>query len=319
MKARVVVALMLVVGLMCTSAHSFPPKRTDKGYVDAVTKGAGIWIQLSVIDDGGAPVADADVRATLSFHDGFRHVQGRTDSLGNVSVRGMTTGDDIVLRIVKDGYYSSEYKTSYLRFAENRAVEDGKWQPWGEKRTLVLRKILHPVQLKRFYGFLDVPMTNEWIGLDLEIGDWIAPHGKGKTEDLQLNVSWDGLPKTKSRDCSVEVRVPGNLNAGYFSNKIIESEYASAIRANTNAIYTVSAFNWIERVKGVRMKENSYWKGRDFVVRLRSEANAEGLIVKANYCCVRRLEVNPGAKGHPVLGLRCVFNDKINDYNLEMK
>ena len=89
MKARVVVVLMLVVGLMCTSAHSFPPKRTDKGYVDAVTKGAGIWIQLSVIDDGGAPVADADVRATLSFHDGFRHVQGRTDSLGNVSVNGL--------------------------------------------------------------------------------------------------------------------------------------------------------------------------------------------------------------------------------------
>ena len=141
MKARVVVVLMLVVGLMCASAHSFPPKRTDKGYVDAVTKGAGIWIQLSVIDDGGAPVADADVRATLSFHDRFRHVQGRTDSLGNVSVRGMTTGDDIVLRIVKDGYYSSEYKTSYLRFAENRAVEDGKWQPWGEKRTLVLTRL----------------------------------------------------------------------------------------------------------------------------------------------------------------------------------
>ena len=206
-----------------------------------------------------------------------------------------------------------------MRLAENRAVEDGKWQPWGEERTLVLRKILNPVQLKRFYGFLDVPMTNEWIGLDLEMGDWIAPLGKGKTEDLQLNVSWDGLPKTKSRDCSVAVRVPGDLNAGYFSNKIIESEYASAIRVNTNATYTVSAFNWVERVNGVRMKENSYWEDRDFVVRLRSEANAEGLIVKANYCCVRRLEVNPGAKGHPVLGLRCVFNDKINDYNLEMK
>ena len=319
MKARVIVILMLVVGLMGTSAHSFPPKRTDKGYVDAVTKGADMWIQLSVVDDDGAPVPDADVRATFAFHDGFRHAQGRTDSLGKVSVKGITTGDEIVLRIVKEGYYCSEYKTSYLRFAENRAVEDGKWQPWGEERTLVLRKILNPVQLKRFYGFLDVPMTNEWIGLDLEMGDWIAPHGKGKTEDLQLNVSWDGLPKAKSRDCSVAVRIPGNLNAGYFSNKIIESEYASAIRANTNAIYTVSAFNWIERVKGVGMKENSYWKDRDFVVRLRSEANAEGLIVKANYCCVRRLEVNPGAKGHPVLGLRCVFNDKINDYNLEMK
>ena len=114
MKAREVVILMLVVGLMGASAHSFPPKRTDKGYVDAISKGADTWIELSVVKDDGVPVPDADVRATFAFHDGFRHAKGRTDSLGKVSVRGVTTGDDIVLRVVKDGYYGSEYKTSYF-------------------------------------------------------------------------------------------------------------------------------------------------------------------------------------------------------------
>ena len=67
MKAREVVILMLVVGLMGASAHSFPPKRTDKGYVDAVTKGADMWIQLSVVDDDGVTVEGAEIKAIFSF------------------------------------------------------------------------------------------------------------------------------------------------------------------------------------------------------------------------------------------------------------
>ena len=137
MKARVVVILMLVVGLMGASAHSFPPKRTDKGYVDAVTKGADIWIQLSVVDDDGVPIEGAEIKAIFSFRGGFRHVQCETGSDGNASIHGKTTGDEIVVMISKQGHYGSQIKTSYLRFGENRPVEDGKWQPWGESRKVI--------------------------------------------------------------------------------------------------------------------------------------------------------------------------------------
>ena len=317
MKYKVLSMQVAVLLLAMSNAFAFPPKRTDKGYVDAVTKGADIWIQLSVVDDGDAPVPDADVRATLSFHDGFRHVQGRTDSLGKASVRGITTGDEVVLRIVKDGYYSSEYKTSYLRFAENRAVEDGKWQPWGERRTVALRKIGDPAKLCRFRDFLTAPSTNEWFGLDLAMGDWIKPYGKGEVEDLQLNVLWDGLPKTRSKNCMVAVRVPGNCNAGYFADKVKESEYASPIKASTNNVYAISEFDWIERNQGIRMQEKSFWNDKSLVLRLRCEVDDRGEIVKANYCCVQKLEVSPGMKGNAILDLATCFNPTANDVNLE--
>ena len=317
MRDKIRVLIMVVLSLPMLSVRAFPPKRTDKGYVDAVTKGADIWIQLSVVDDDGAPVPDADVKATLSFHDGFRHVQGRTDSLGNVSVRGVTTGDDIVLRIVKDGYYSSEYKTSYLRLAENRAVEDGKWKPWGEKRTVVLRKIGNPAKLCRFRDFLTVPSTNEWVGLDLAMGDWTKPYGKGVVEDLQLNALWDGLPKAGSKNCMVAVRVPGNCNAGYFADKVKESEYASPLKASTNNVYALSAFDCTESNQGLRMLGKSFWNDKALVLRLRCEVDDRGEIVKANYCCVQKLEVSPGMKGNAILDLATYFNPAVDDVNLE--
>lgn len=306
-----------VLFLAISNALAFPPKRTDKGYVDAVTKGADTWIELSVVDDDGVPVPDADVRATFAFHDGFRHAKGRTDSLGKVSVKGITTGDEIVLRIVKEGYYCSEYKTSYLRFAENRAVEDGKWQPWGERRTMVLREIGNPAKLYRYRDFLTVPITNEWVGLDLAIGDWVKPYGKGVAEDLQLNVLWDGLPKAGCKNCMVAVRVPGNCNAGYFADKVKESEYASPLGASTNNVYVISEFDWIERKQGLRMQEKSFWNDKSLVLRLRCEVDNRGEIVKANYCCVQKLEVSPGMKGNAILDLATSFNPTDNDVNLE--
>lgn len=317
MKGKVFLMQVAVLLLVVSNAFAVPPKRTDKGYIDAVTKGADLWIQLLVVDDDGAPVPDADVKATLSFRDGFRHVQGRTDFLGNVSVRGVTTGDDIVLRVVKEGYYSSEYKTCYLRLAENRAVEDGKWQPWGERRTVLLRKIGNPAKLCRFRDFLTVPITNGWIGLDLAIRDWVKPYGKGECEDLQLNVLWDGLHKAGSKNCKVAVRVPGNCNAGYFVDKVKESEYASPLRASTNNIYVMSEFDWIERKQGLRMQAKSFWNDKSLVLRLRCEVDDRGEIVKANYCCVQKLEVSPGMRGNAILDLATSFNPKDNDVNLE--
>ena len=120
--------------LVAFNACAFPPKRTDKGYIDAISKGADTWIELSVVDDEGVPVEGAEVKAIFSFRSGFRHVQCETGADGNASIRSKTTGDEIVVMISKQGHYGSQIKTSYLRFGENRPVEDGKWQPWGESR-----------------------------------------------------------------------------------------------------------------------------------------------------------------------------------------
>ena len=88
MKAKLTLLGVLFSILTALDTLAVPAKRTDKGYVDAVTKGADTWIELSVVDDDGAPVPDADVRATFAFHEGFRHENFHTDGHGMVSVKG---------------------------------------------------------------------------------------------------------------------------------------------------------------------------------------------------------------------------------------
>ena len=135
------VLIMVVLSLPMLSVLAVPPKRTDKGYIDAISKGADTWIELSVVDDDGVPVEGAEIKAIFSFRGGFRHVQCKTGLDGNASIHGKTTGDEIVVMISKQGHYGSHIKTSYLRFGENRPVEDGKWQPWGESRKVMLKRI----------------------------------------------------------------------------------------------------------------------------------------------------------------------------------
>jgi hypothetical protein len=45
------------------------------------------------------------------------------------------------------------------------------------------------------------PVYDQWVGFDLEVADWVAPHGKGKTADflLRFKNEFKGLEETYSR------------------------------------------------------------------------------------------------------------------------
>lgn len=55
---------------------------------------------------------------------------------------------------------------------------------------VVLPRILNPIPLYAQHGgsatAIAFPVQNEWVGFDLEVADWVAPHGKGKTADFLL-------------------------------------------------------------------------------------------------------------------------------------
>ena len=314
MKARVVVILMLVVGLMGASAHSFPPKRTDKGYVDAISKGADTWIELSVVDDEGVPVEGAEVKAIFSFRGGFRHVQCETGADGNASIRSKTTGDEIVVLISKQGHYGSQIKTSYLRFGENRPVEDGKWQPWGESRKVMLKRIKNPVVLRQSDLSLTIPDTNTWFGVDLECGDWVKPHGKGVVADCEVRVTWDGCSPYRCKLCKTDIRFTGPFSGAYDVKNVEESDMPFPYEAQTNAVYR-QIFEHYDRKDGRKLRE-SLRPNFTRVARVRCVVSEKGELLKANYCGLRCIEASPG-DGKAILGLTSVFNPTPNDTNLE--
>ena len=65
MAEKIRVLIMVVLSLPMLSVLAVPSKRTDKGYIDAISKGADTWIVLSVVDDCGVPVEGAEIKAIV--------------------------------------------------------------------------------------------------------------------------------------------------------------------------------------------------------------------------------------------------------------
>lgn len=286
-------------------------------YQQATSKGAKTKIELRVVDDDGFPVSNADVDVNFALGVDFRSGQFRTDADGVAVVEGVTTGNTVEFFVNKESYYNSYLKLRYLKFGENRKVSDGRWQPWGEVRKIKLRKIANAKTISCCNGHLDVPLTNVWLGLDVKCGDWVKPYGKGVFADFELLVLWDCMPKPSSKDCTLAIRMCDENSGGIFADKVIESEFPYTRLARTNDVFSVMTFGWKEREGGVLMREQSYWKHRDFVFRTRCVKDKEGRIIESHYGCFRKLEVSPGDDKHPVLRIHSVFNPTPNDPNLE--
>lgn len=292
----------------------------DREFEHAMVNGAKVSMVLHVTDDDGVPVDMAKVNVLLgmNFREKANFVDGFTSANGEIQIEGTTTGNEVEISVTKDGYYRSEERICLITRPGANKVKDGKWQPWGEVRNVVLRKIDNPVPLRHHCRFVDVPQTNAWIGLDLERGDWIGPFGKGDVSDIELKVMWDGRPVTSSRDCTMQVRIPGEFCGGTFVDKVLESEYPNPKSAPTNYSYAVRSFDWKDRENGVRLLKQSFWERRCLVTRLRCKVDEFGQIKESHFGCICALEATPGDSSRPILAIACVFNSTPNDHNLEM-
>ena len=116
---------------------------------------------------------------------------------------------------VPQGYYRSTWPK--YKFQK---VENGRWIPENPTIKYVLKKKRNPIPLyvKSLNEGLPVPLFDRKCGYDFEAGDWVTPHGIGKTTDIFF------LVKIKKEangdfDSSIEVTFP-NEGDGliYFEN-----------------------------------------------------------------------------------------------------
>ena len=115
----------------------------------AHSKGAEAKECFQVVDPEGGPVVDAKVRCTFWLgggHSGWRDVCGVTDTNGLCAIIGMSRAN-LEYFVAKDGYYQSHGKVDYINTRSVPAVVDGKWQPYGETRMVVLKRIIHPKEM----------------------------------------------------------------------------------------------------------------------------------------------------------------------------
>lgn len=285
---------------------------------DAYTKGALAKIVYRVIDDKGTPVSNATVQVTFKS-DGRPQDDATyclpTDSNGVVST-AHRVNDKVSCVIHKEGYYLSHDIRSFMDVPQSRVV-DGRWQPYGEIRTIVLKKIRCPVVEGKQYVEQSIPVYGEWCGYDLEVADWVSPHGTGKCNDMMIRFS--------SREVSpvdfgykMELSFSHLPFAGvYVQRKETFSGFTCAYSASTNATYKNHIEFEVDRTGATRRIWNQLDEGSYLVFRTRTKTDVHGNLVSAHYG-----RIDGKWKFHELHRMKIrgiYFNSASNDPNLEDK
>ena len=161
----------------------------------AVTSKADVGdfqVSVKVIDESGKPMPGVNVSASYVRSTSLipaanniseKQVNFTTDKDGQVVIKDSGVCNNYVYCGVKPvkGYYPDA--TKEFRFQN---VKSGNWQPWNPTIEFILKPVgvQVPMFAKKIEWDTSVPEINKPIGYDLEIGDWVAPFGKGKTSDF---------------------------------------------------------------------------------------------------------------------------------------
>jgi hypothetical protein len=145
-------------------------------------------VTVRVIDEQGYPVTNAtagigfskNIPAGKGWGTRTFSINGQTDTNGMFSAEAESNPSGSC-SARKEGYYP----TLGIDFMFTNVVVD-HWQPWNPILAIVLRKIDNPVLMyaKRVPIENEIPITDESVGYDLMLGDWVTPYGKGQVADF---------------------------------------------------------------------------------------------------------------------------------------
>ena len=296
--------------------------KEDPEFDKAISRGAKTKIELHVVDDEGVPVPKANVRVTLGMVTTVNIINGQTDTNGVFIIEGKTRGNEIIIQPKKEGYYNSE-KTIIYWGNVNIKVKNGRWQPYGEKITIVLRKKHNPSSslITDFYNtyFKKTKELNKWIGFDLEQNDYVEPYGNGKVSDFEIFIEWDGELdySISTTGCVFNIRFTDQFGGFYAIDKALYSDFKGQYVANINNNYSQYIELGTKKNTEGEIKTDWFDKKKCWVVRSRCVVNEKGELISANYSTIYRFDLCREEDKSAGIRLIRVFNPKPNDINLE--
>ncbi len=242
--------------------------------------GAKGQVTLCVVDSQGTVVTNASIKAGFyNPRKGDDVCIGQTDSNGLFTASGNSI-DDMNYSIGKDGYYETIGKHVFYR-RTTQPVVDGRWQPWNPTLPAVLKERRNPVAMYAKPVDTVIPVKDLAVGFDLEAGDWVAPYGKGKSQDIlftyrsQIQDYWTGV-KELFIACS-------NKKDGFYrAKKDVWSKLRSIYEAPTND-YQSSIHLINEGTKDKVLKLENLDESEYLVFRVRTVLDEKGNIVSARY------------------------------------
>jgi hypothetical protein len=153
------------------------------GAQDLTLHAVSIAITARVVDHEGRPVEGASVYLTLPRYrpsDKNQETTGQTDKQGLVTLSGVAQ-QDYILSARKAGFY----QTQGPRRSINSELGLNQYGKGVQNVDLELRPVRNPiVGVSRDIDRQPLPNTDGPVGFDLEVGDWVSPHGKGRISDF---------------------------------------------------------------------------------------------------------------------------------------
>ena len=310
-------------------------------------------LYVNVVDDEGCPVTNAIVRVGFSTshvvfgggHGGSRssgHAEGRTDNDGNAVVKFNCNTSDIGWGVEADGFYRSEIRREYFK-GENVLIPPafGYWKLSEHEKhgkiVLYRKKNPQPMYAYTREKVVKSPILNGRYGFDLQLYDWLPPHGNGKVADFYYvrerpdeTNSTKKVRYDKSGFFQFKKGEPGFPNLGdvvgriefdekcgaYIGKKTGCENFPAVYEANLKNEYLSSFQIAIANCDefGVWLYESPIVRADEYmVIRSRVKCDEKGNIVSANYSKI----LGSFGLAYSVGADEVVFNPRPNDTNLE--
>ncbi len=237
-----------------------------------------------------------------------------TNTNGEYVIEGKCT-NRIRCDIIKKGYYDSEYLVDHYGYTH--AYKDGKWQPYGERTSITLKKVIKPEAVGRRLVDQKIPLYGEWLGYDLQMTDWVKPNGKGEVADVKIRFS--------AREASgVDYGYKMELSFSHFPFAGVyrrHKDTASMLRndyvAATNDVYSGLIAFEVDRSGAKKRVWDQLGSDEYLVFRTRTKVNDQGELMSAHYG-----RIDGEWRFYELHGMRIdgvFFNAMANDTNLEDK
>jgi hypothetical protein len=282
----------------------------------AVTNYPEAKISIKVTEEGGTPVPNAEVgigfevMSTKYFGNETVPVSGNTNGAGEFSASAL--GDrSLGFTVKKTGYYPTTGTFSFKEAVAN------KWQPWNPTVEVVLRRIGTPVPMYARRLRLEIPAVDEPIGFDLVASDWVAPHGKGTSEDFVFTLNRKWINKKNFAACvTLTFSKPGD------GLQAVEEplQYGSALKLPRTAPeqgYQPQITNSVSRAPGKPIV-NEARDNRSYIYRVRAVLDEKGEVISALYGKLRGdIRVDPINSKTALVLFTYYLNGNPNDRNLE--
>ena len=277
---------ILILAMLGLSSSTVMAELLDDAKLSVRNGALGKYV-YRVVDDEGNAVSNALAHVWFSS---YRRPQDKADWLLETDVNGMFVSEHrfnekFSVGIDKHGYYHTHDAINYLVMTV-LPVKEGKWQPYGETRTVVLKRMHNPHEMlgPEMPPQRKIRIYDKWLDFDLENGDFLPPMGNGRNADMLVRFKLKGqMPYDWS--IKMDVSFTNHPCAGaYVLKKDVWSDMKSVYFADTNALYLTDFSFQYAREKGSRrpvvekLGEDEY-----LVFRTRTKVDHDGRLISARY------------------------------------